>query len=291
MKKIIAILISLLTLCLAVCSCSKRDFEPYTVYELGGYENLSTANHVDDITFKQERTKELKIFKTKKYEFNEKEYELSYVETEESYLYNSEMDTYSYRDSVVFLEIGINPRTNKIIKFISTNKNYKLDPNKAERSKEECLQIAKDFISDYVENVEEYELTVDNSLKYNEVPDYNFQFSRYIDGMKTYDVAQITITSYGDIVCYRFYCYEGLNDVTLPDENTLEELRGKVNEKLDNIYSDMKNEYRVEYANIDERLLRTTDGRYAIEYCVNVSLVQSKENTITDVAYFIVYLN
>ncbi len=138
-------------------------------------------------------------------------------------------------------------------------------------SEEECIDIAKAFISD-ITDVSQY--TVNSEYSKDEKM-YTISFVKYVDGFKCSDQAEICIEETGHI--YSFF--STLLGCIPPDAETnfdLEDIQAKIISKLDIEYSQAKQLYdMVSYETFDYQLTIDTDGKYALVCSVDVKCTES----------------
>lgn len=142
-----------------------------------------------------------------------------------------------------------------------------------EKSKEECLRIATDYLSAYVEDAGTYDLIKE---RYVEIPEYDaiysLVFARVIDGVTTSDQALISITIYGDIVTHKFTSLGQMKGVDLPNLEVMTAIQADVDQKLENIYASVKKDSSVSYDLSDMVFVRLSNGKYALEYYYDVQI-------------------
>lgn len=122
---------------------------------------------------------------------------------------------------------------------------------------------------------------------------YTFHFSRIIDGIETYDCAIIGITVFGDIIDHSFLSLGEMKDAKLPSESDMEIIEENVDRKLKDIYNNVTDKYSVSYEVPEPLFIRMADGRYALEYFVEVGLTpkDDAEYTISEATVLIVYVD
>ena len=278
MKRLFALLLIII---LIFCACSSKnniDYNSYEVYEVYSDENQYLGEHLSEFDLKSDLSKELKLIKNKTVSVNGVEYKVTYEDTLTGYWYNGKIDFYEgTTDRGNLISLGINRDTGVIDRYDNYEKVHIDTSLYTEKTEEECLQIAKDYLSTYVDDIDSYRLDKKSSRQANKVPYYSFTFYRYIEEVKTYDLAIIEITYCGDVFSHYFDCLGALKGVNAPDEATLNALNEKVTEKLDEIYSSVKDEYTVEYGDRDVTLIKLSDGKYAMEYYVDINVIKEDD--------------
>lgn len=290
MKKIIACLF-FVAIFVSLFSCSNS--KQYDVLEVGGYDNLSGANHSEEISIALETKEKILIDREKNISFNGSDYAVEYDNTAESYLYRSEVDYYEKNEPGRMVKFGINAKTGNIDRYSWVDVNYAKEIDKPEISRDECFEIAQKYFANYID-VSEYEF-VDEY--YREIPEfkacYEFEFRRVIDGIRTSDCAYIDVTVFGDVVNHMFISLGEMKDAKLPSSEDMQTIRTKVEEKLKAIYDNVSDKYAVSYEIPDPIFVRLSDGKYAFEYDIGVSLAHhdNPDMPVSELTKLLVYLN
>ena len=262
MKRFIAILCILATM---VCftACGKE----YTVYEVGGNDSV-VVQHKDELTVLQTKREKIDTkHKTITYNYNGKDYELKYNETTTFSTYNSSRDMYMMYDGRLLLEIGINPVTGRIDFFSWLDKDYAKTVTDNVKTRDDCFEICKEYLSNYVDDLSEYRLYDEKYDEYLEIgAKYEFKFKRYIDDIPTSDLISIGVTAYGDVLDHRFECLGGMKNAKRPSDSEMKDIRKSVSKKLDKIYEPVKDKYDVTIGEEELLFMRLADGRYALQF-------------------------
>ena len=293
MKKIFTLLFLVIVLSFYGCSSNQQNYEKNKVYEIYSQDGSSLAQHKSEIVFESNSSEKNKLIKTKTIEVNGVKYEVSYKNTQDFYWYNGEIDHYEGTNENGYpVQVGINTKNDLVVRYSCFEKQEVIASPTLEKSRDECLEIAKEYLSKYVSDVENYKLKSENcNERKNYVSNYTFSFYRYIGELKAYDLAIILITSHGDVFMHRFDCLGELKNAKVPDQATLDELDIKVTEKLDEIYSSVKDTYAVEYGERDVSLIRLSDGSYALEYYVDVEILENGDLGYSESTHLIIYLD
>ena len=296
MKKILLLLLAIVLLFPCICSCkTSSNAEPYTVYEIASEDYISNANHSSEVKLDYGYSEKFKLIKSKTVTVGNTKCDVKYTETETGYWYNNDIDYYIGTDNEGHdVKIGINTKTGDIDRYFLISEESEAFFDLTEKGRDECLEIAKEYLSNYVDDVENYKITFEKFNKGKEIPSkYFFVFSRYVEELETFDRARIGVNIYGVICEHRFDCLGELKDAKVPNQATLDELDVKVTEKLDEIYSTVKDICTVEYDEINAVFVRLSNGKYAIEYEVTVKLTPFDTNTKMpyETPKFIVYLD
>lgn len=265
----------------------------FKVFEAGGFDDVLGANHSREIDLTISNYKKANIEQRKAISFNGIDYQLEYDTTKDGYLSNNIIDYYKKWDESGFVDIGINSSTGIVDWFSWTDLNYAEEIDKPRLTKDKCLNIAKEYFKQFTE-ISEYELVSDG---YWEAPEYEalhtFIFARVIDGIQTSDVAAIDVSIFGDILGHRFTSLGEMKDAKLPSESDMEIIEENVDRKLKDIYNNVTDKYSVSYEVPEPLFIRMADGRYALEYFVEVGLTpkDDAEYTISEATVLIVYVD
>lgn len=289
MKKMIICLVIALTL-MSLCACSEAN--TYTVLEVGGYDNFSGANHMEDITLDNENYSKVLVIPQKTVKINGNDWKVEYCGSQKGYLYKNDLDNYTRDEDGVYVDIGINKDTGTVDSYMWVDQKYVESQTGAELTEEECLDIAKTYLGDYVKT-DEYEVV---NVRYLEIPEYkaiyDFEFARVIDGIKTSDTAYIGVSVFGDVISHLFVSLGELADAEAPTEDEMKIIQNNVNAKLDAIYENVSSKYDISFEIEDTILVRLSDGKYAMEYYVRADLVaKDTQAKITESTKLLVYLD
>ena len=289
MKKIFLISFTFIMCCIT-CSCSENEYKPLTAYEVGPYEYVSEANHTAEVTYKTEFYQDNKLIKNRDVEVFGESYSVQYQETRIVYDYDgqsTETEIYKYSGDTYSISVHFDKKTGEITAWHRYEKKY--ENNGEIKSEEVCLQIARDYLAEYVDDIDEYELVRKNSTSTS----YDFDFYRYIGGMKMRDIASIRVRNNGEVCSVDIECAGSMRDADLPDEVVLSEVRNNVDAKLEAIYEDMYNRYTVTYGKREEMMLAFSDGSYAIECKVTANIVPKNisEESISETSTLIIFLD
>ena len=289
MKKMIICLVIALML-MSLCACSEAN--TYTVLEVGGYDNFSGANHMEDITLDNENYSKVLVIPQKTVKINGNDWKVEYCGSQKGYLYKNDLDNYTRDEDGVFVDIGINKDTGTVDSYMWVDQEYVESQTGAELTEEECLDIAKTYLGDYVKT-DEYEVV---NVRYLEIPEYkaiyDFEFARVIDGIKTSDTAYIGVSVFGDVISHLFVSLGELADAEAPTEKEMEIIQDHVDAKLAAIYENVSSKYDISFEIEDTVLVRLSDGKYAMEYYVRTDLVaKDTQAKVAEATKLLVYLD
>ena len=264
----------------------------YAVLEIGGYDNLSGANHKTEIKLDNKEQSKLFISPNKTINVNGIAWNVDYTISEKGYLYKNNLDYYEKNENGVYVQIGINEDTGVVDSYSWVDVKYTENKNISELTEKDCLDVAKTYLSKYVTS-NEYEVV---NVRYMEIPEYkaiyDIEFVRVIDGVKTSDKAYIGVTVFGDVISHLFVSLGEMADATLPTDEEMKIIEANVDKKLETIYENVSADYDVSYEIADKVLVKLSDGRYAFEYYVNVDLkTENAPTKITETTKLLIYLD
>ena len=286
MKKLISITLCILTIFIFT-SCSKSL--KIRVFEAGGYDSSSPAQHSSELNLKSITSKKVFIKKEKSFDFKGKNFDTEYIETEKGYLYKEEVNYYQTQDKSA--KFGINSDSGNIDYYRLTKpKNYLSDKTTSELSKEECIAVATEYLKTFVD-ISDYEMRYDrywDSATYG--GSYTFEFHRMIGGLETSDSAIIEVTVFGDIFFHKFTSLSEMKDAELPSEEDMNLILQKVEEKVKGIYQTTEEKYLTSYEISNPLFIRLESGKYALEYSIDVTMTSKnpEDHSLSEVTRIIV---
>ena len=295
-KKIITVCILLLVLSLAfiLFLCFKNT--KYKVLEIGGYEYNSSSNHRTEVEYDIGSYENKKLLGTQKtIEYNGKMYTGEYSKTIKTGAYNGEYDQYFLKpDNGVVIQFGINCKTGMLVRYGISDKNYSLKNNAKELNRDECLVIAQDYLLKYIDDASEYKFSEETYRDHSVYKGtYEFTFNRYIGNIKTDDRATVCVTVYGTVFTHTFYNIGQMNDAVVPTEKDMSIIEKNIDEKMNKIYYKSGDAYNFSYKTTDRVLRRMQDGKYALEYTIDVDITPTDSSShpkCTELVSLIVYL-
>ena len=259
MRKNYLILIVLITMCL-LSSCEKNNDV------LIGYRTKETPIGTADIVLKTDRWRDNEVVDDRDFLFDDQIIRLDYDNTVHGYRYKDVRWQYSSADINQLAGAWVNPLTNQII---GMSYSYKRDALAKEdkRSDEFYIQKAKDFLSNYVSNVELYQFCIVDSTEYS----CRLFCSKEIDNIEIPLGLNITFFNDGTLYAYLFDNLFFFFDESKISIENIEDIKAEIEEKIVSVKNKLnKNK---EYENIEfsikkKRWIITQEGKYAIEYMV-----------------------
>ena len=265
--------------------------------ELSSLGYIDRENHISDVYFyPTERYTDPNSEPRKTVMFLDRIYEVTYYESEKAALYGSHVDTYQYSESGIRLTVQFDRQTGSIRELRYSDSRYldALDPDDV-LIEEECYEKALEFLSVLVDAVG-YELT-DKTIG----PGGGFgglctyEFTRFIDGVKTSNQVRISITFCGDVVAYYLNTPEPLDPSKLPLGDALDALSQRVRDRWDAAHTELPYGYEFLSYEIEElEFIRLFDGRYALLYTVKANFrehIYDHDHFNYELAQYLVYLD
>lgn len=294
-KSVGKFLISMISLVCLLTSCSLST--KYKVFEVGDYDYNSEAKHKMEIEYDTGSHKDQKLVNSKKtIEYNGVAYLCEYSKTIETGGYKGAYDQYFYESgNGIIVDFGINCDTGKMVQYSWYDKDYLKFTKTPILNREECLALAEDYLSGYTDNISQYKLEKEKLHKANDgLGDfYDFTFNRYIDGIKTNDRASIGITVRGTVFSHALHHFGQMNDAVVPTEKDISIIEKNIDEKMNKIYYKSGDAYNFSYKTTDRVLRRMQDGKYALEYTIDVDITPTDSSShlkCTELVSLIVYL-
>ena len=256
----------------------------YTALEFSASDSGVGANHKTEIVLKKTTYSDTTSETLKSINFLGTEYNVKYDKSEKGYYHNEDLDLYKDVTDGYIYDFSVNRDTGRVDKCILYGKNYAQEKEGAKTlTEDKCKNIAVSILNKY-ENADAYTLTNVETTSYimeGNYKVYRFWFTRIIDGIETKDKAYIVITEYGDLDTYIFTCLGEMKDAVAPTKEELSMMRDAVDEKVKSIYANVEKSYGVEYEIRDEYFVRLADGKYAMEYVVDVDLTPNDPEGLT----------
>ncbi len=285
MKKIKLILLLIMLLCLS--SCNKKEL---TIKELNKTQcehdktplNHKSEYNITSISYNN-------IFKTNEeltITINGKEYTGEYDWSE----VNSKID-YAYHkyygDKIGF---ELNRKTGKLVSFYNHNPKEKVDT----RDKATCYQLALDFISnhDLGIDLDKYELVFENEWG-GAYQTCEFRWRGKVDGVYACSNFTIWVGKTADSIRFESEYLDMMDNLTLPDTYDKEAIDKMVDERLNGIYSEIKDTYTIDWrAKELQYLIKLRNGKTAL-ICETTSYLQPNDKSKSnygDTSEFIIFL-
>ncbi|MBQ7291636.1 MAG: hypothetical protein IJW76_07935 [Clostridia bacterium] len=153
-----------------------------------------------------------------------------YMSTDSCY-FNDDKDTYILKNNMGSAIFEFNRNTGMLIYFniaelLSPSSNKQL-------TKDECHAIVIEHLSNYIDDIDEYELTKVTNVRTRDA--YEFTFYRTFNGIKLSDSISVCIMKTGDVYTHSFKCYGSMKNVDFNAVN-IDKLNNIMGEKVAEIY-------------------------------------------------------
>ena len=198
-----------------------------------------------------------------------------------------------YEGQYCCFEIDVN--TKRIVCFdgmIKREQYEKVEKSDIPKSGDECYQLALDFINNNNLGIDlsKYELVNDNR---NAESRATFEWRGKVDGIYTYATFCIKVEKYFDDIKFESEYLYMMDDLTLPDTYDKEAIDKMVDERLNGIYSEIKDTYTINWrAKELQYLIKLRNGKTAI-ICETTSYLQPNDKSkhrAGDTSEFIIFL-
>jgi hypothetical protein len=101
---------------------------------------------------------------------------------------------------------------------------------------------------------------------------YEFEFRRVIGGINTSECAYIGVSIFGDVVSHLFTMLGKMKSAPVPSNEDFEIIEQNIDDKIKTIYANVSSKYDYTYSVVDTVLVRLSNGKYALEYGIDVEL-------------------
>ena len=138
--------------------------------------------------------------------FNGNTYNGKYSESSVSPYYGYERECFVYKSDTFKITYMINEHT-KQLQYYSILYNSGSKPNYGEKdpySQEECITMAKEYLKQYVHDIEKYTVLWMNKLDFSWGAQYDMYFKEYIGDVAIPNIARIRINEYGEIMHFHY---------------------------------------------------------------------------------------
>jgi hypothetical protein len=204
----------------------------------------------------------------------------TYIDSTQSDYYNSDTDNYFTEINNKKVTFSINRETGGVSKFFIAENLVVIDKK---LTRDECYVKALEHMKLYISDIENYEFIREE--KRVEGFGYNFVFGRIVNGFNTSETVSVSIRENGDIYSHVLHSINSMKNIDISKIGT-NKIYDAVGEKIKNIYSKFSDiKYTVDTVTLSKR----ADGKYILEYRVNVSVTDiDKGNEYADYCLIIV---
>jgi len=270
MKRFILLFITMFYMTCFI-SCKQQPTRTYTIYETGMTDYCSGANHNDEYTTDFSPYRDDMVEQQKTFVFDNQEYVIDYLETRTHYLIGS-YDVYRKLENGFCLQYGISRETGIVVDYRWSDMKYATYDNGEEKTKEECLEIAKNHLSKFSKHCNDYQLVKESTAHVPGSTGYLFKLTRMIDGVKTSDSVSIIVTVHGKIYSHQFTGLDQMINAKLPTENEMSTINKMTSDKINDIYDNVKDKYEISFDIEDVVFCKLKDGKEALYYTFEVNL-------------------
>lgn len=256
----------------------KTSADEYEVFDNTMYEQLTIVpakrELYRDVMVGSQRDQRLEGTK-KIIWLNGRQYVGVYQNTRYSLEYGNDIDF--YEDELRTADFGINRKTGRCVYF--ENRVSKILGEY--KTEDECYSIAEKVLKRENISVDLSEYRI-SSRRNSEADRYEFTFVREHEGLDLLDHATVNILYDGTVDGYRLYNFGTLNGVNFPNDDDLAVIADAVDKKYEERYAPAWKEndiYQMNYVTKKISMLRLYDGRYAMEYELNVTI---KSHTVME---------
>jgi hypothetical protein len=257
---------------LFVVSCNNNS-KKYQVLEVGEYGHVSGANHKVEIRMEnKEYEKIIKPF-SKTIKIEGIKYKAQYEYSRKGYLYQSDCDCFEINDGDRNIRLKINNVTGLIESYNGLDFKYINEAGGEKQTRDQCLEIAIDYFNKYAD-ASEYTLVDERYLDFpkDNLSMYEFEFRRVIGGINTSERACIGVSIFGDVVSHSFTMLGKMKSAPVPSNEEFEIIEQNIDDKIKTIYANVSSKYDYTYSVVDTVLVRLSNGKYALEYGIDVEL-------------------
>ncbi len=216
-----------------------------------------------------------------------------YTTSKKGYLFNSEVNCYESSNDGTMVRFGVNEKTGVVDNYSYTNLKYSAQHTQsAELTKEQCEEIALQYLRQYAD-ADKYSLV---RADYLEIPEYkaiySFEYVHLVDGIKTSDSAFLGVTVYGDVISHDFSTLNEFEKFHAPSEADNRAITADIEAKIGSIYDSINDKYTYSWSEEGKRFVKLSDGTYALEYSVSVTLTpkDTSAKSVAEAVTLLVYL-
>jgi hypothetical protein len=277
MKRLATVVLSALLTVFCFTACSQEKEMEYIAWEVGGHSMFSSpADRSSDSAPTAENIKIGYLEGTRKtFSYNGTDYEAVYDHSQIQSWANSSKHIYKYKGNGIWIDFGENIRSGRLDYYNCHDwRDRSENTVKIQKSKEECLQIAKAYLGKYVDDPNAYEVDGANTFDLTEGLTYFVRLSRRVNGIPASDKANISVTEYGEIIAHHFVSLGEFKDFSLPDQDQMQKIQDAFDARLASIYSSTEGKYNYSYKLYDQELIKLEDGRYLLERTYHTTLTR-----------------
>jgi len=223
----------------------------------------------------------LKNNTTQKIQIGEKTLTGKYINSTSSDYYQDDRDNYEAIENGRKVQFSINRETGKCtMYFLSKAENENIE-NKYTR--DECFNIAIQHLSNYVDDIENYEL----KYEYERMGGFGYFFMLYrtANGIMTSDRITVGVRENGEVYAHSLHSIETMKNADV-SELDMSKVEKALNSKVTSVY---RNTYNLTYNSDSTVLTKLKDGSYVIDYFLLIEASnEAGGKTIKEECQFIV---
>lgn len=245
-------------------------------------ESSFNTNHANDISLNTRRYQDDRAEKIITYTVNGVECEYVYESSTDGWLYNDGKHEYKGIYNGKQTELVIDAKTGNCIQF-SIFPHYS-EEGEATYTEEQRYEIAYDFLSEHVEDPQNYKWDPDMGvgIRY-------FWFYRYIGELKTCDHMVIAVDDAGNVFSYSKNNLGDMKYVKPISDEIIQSVHKVLEEEATSIYRSLENDgctwsYEAEI----DQLVRLENGSLALDCSVQARITTQDGNTVGEGAWFII---
>ena len=245
-------------------------------------ESSVQANHSIDIVLRNNAYLDEDAEEKIAYSDNGVKAEYTYKQSFKGWLYNDDVHIYRSRSNGMGTELLIDARTKNVIGYLG----IPCDRKNGEQSytREQRYEIAYDFLSEHVDDPENYKWDPDMGVGIS-----FFWFYRYIGELKTCDYMSVAVDDVGTVYAFNQKNLGEMKNVNPIPEELLQSVYRTLEEEAKSIYRLLGEEgctwsYEAEI----DQLVRMKDGSLALDCNVQATITTQDGKTFGDGAWFII---
>jgi len=222
-----------------------------------------------------------KLNETKKIQIDGKTFVGKYKNSTSSDYYRDDRDNYEAIENGRKVQFSLNRETGKCTLFFLSKISDEKIENKFTR--DECFDIAIEHLSQYVDDIENYEL----KYEYERMGGFGYFFMLYrtVNGIMTSDRITVGVRENGEIYAHTLHSIGTMKNADV-SELSMKGAETALSEKINLVY---KNTFDISYTVDSAVLSKLKNGSYVLDYTAIIKASNIKGgNKITEAYQFIV---
>ena len=267
----IFVLLCVVIMIISFAGCNK--YNQYQVLELGGFDNISNANHKEEYEINLGKNESRVLAsKEKSIEWGGEVFIGEYDKTQSCDYYTNDIDYYENKEKkLTFAVDSKNGNLKCYFKSVNVdlNTNYSLD---------ECKSIAEDYVNNLINDFDEYVLESSEEVTSSEGYRYSFDFIKKIGELKSIDSINVRVHSSGQVYAVDMRTYGTLKDAELPEYDE-EKVQEAIDKKLESIYENIYDENEVKFKEKERLVMKLDDGSMGLKISVDAEIIPKGTNS------------